>query len=188
MAGATGMARGVVVAYDAKRGFGFIQSGEFPEDVFVHVSNVEGRGALRTGQRVEFAAEVGERGLRAVRVVPGRVGLSPTLAAAGLMVAVLIAIEEGLRRLGLGWVAAVVGGIWGVTWLVYAWDKRRAGLHERRVPEVVLLGLALVGGSPSAAAAMLILRHKTRKVSFLLKFAGVVAVQVAAAVAIYRAR
>ena len=182
------MARGVVVAYDGKRGFGFIQSGEFAEDVFVHVSNVEGRAALRTGQRVEFAAEAGERGLRAVRVIPGRVGLSPSLAAGGLLVAVLVAIEEGLRRLGLSWVAALVGAVWGVTWLVYAWDKRRAGLHERRVPEVVLLGLALAGGSPSAAVAMLVLRHKTRKGSFLVKFAGVVAVQVAAAVAWFRLR
>ena len=182
------MARGVVVAYDAKRGFGFVQSPDFPEDVFVHVSVVEGKVPLRTGQRVEFAAGPSERGLRAIRVIPGRVGLSPTLAAAGLLVAALVAIEEGLRHLGLRWYAALVGAVWGVTWFVYARDKRRAGLGERRVPEAVLLGLALVGGSPAAAVAMLILRHKTRKASFLLKFAAVVALQVALAVVVLRSR
>ena len=182
------MARGVVVAYDAKRGFGFVQSSDFPEDVFVHVSVVEGKLALRTGQKVEFAAEMGDRGLRATRVVPGRVGLSPTMSAAGLLVAALVAIEEGLRYLGLSWVAALVGAVWGVTWFVYAWDKRRAGLGERRISEASLLGLALLGGSPAALLAMVILRHKTRKPSFLIKFAAVVAVQVALAVVLLRSR
>ncbi len=182
------MARGVVVAYDAQRGFGFVQSAEFPDDVFIHVSVVEGKVPLRTGQKVEFAAELGERGLRAIRVIPGRVGLSPKLSAAGLLVAALVAIEEALRHLGLSWLAALVGAVWGVTWFVYAWDKRRAGLGERRVPEAVLLGLALVGGSPAALVAMLILRHKTRKPSFLLKFAAVVASQVALAVVVFRSR
>ncbi len=105
-----------------------------------------------------------------------------------MLVAALVAIEEGLRHLGLRWYAALVGAIWGVTWFVYARDKRRAGLGERRVPEAVLLGLALVGGSPAAAVAMLILRHKTRKASFLLKFAAVVALQVALAVVVFRSR
>ena len=182
------MARGVVVAWDARRGFGFVQSTEFAEDVFVHVSSVEGRVPLRTGQRVEFAAEPGDRGLRAVRVVPGRVGLSPTMAAGGLLLAVLLAVAGGLRELGARWVVAVLGAIWIVTWGVYAWDKRRAGLHERRVPELVLLGLALLGGSPAALAAMLVLRHKTRKPSFLLKFGLVAAVQVGLAVLYFRGR
>lgn len=182
------MARGVVVAWDGGRGFGFVQSPDFDEDVFVHVSTVEGRAALRTGQRVEFAAEVGERGLRAVRVIPGRAGISPTMAAGGLLVAVLVAVAGALHRLGAGWVAAVVGGIWAVTWVVYARDKRQAGLHGRRVPESALLGLALLGGSPAAALAMVILRHKTRKAGFLLRFAAVVALQVGLAVLVLRYR
>ncbi len=182
------MARGVVVAWDAQRGFGFVQSGEFAEDVFVHVSAVEGRVPLRTGQRVEFAAEPGDRGLRATRVIPGRVGLSPRMAAGGLLLAVLVAIAGGLRELGLTWAVAILGGLWAVTWGVYAWDKRRAGLGERRVPEAVLLGLALIGGSPAALVAMLILRHKTRKASFLVKFGVVVAVQVGLAVLYFRGR
>jgi len=182
------MASGVVVAFDSKRGFGFIQSSSFPEDVFVHVSSVEGKVPLRTGQRVEFAAEPDDRGLRAVRVIPGRVGLSPTMSAAGLLIAALVAIEESLRHLGLHWFVAGLGAVWGVTWFAYAWDKRRAGLGERRVPESALLALAFFGGSPSAAVAMLVLRHKTRKTSFLLKFAVVVAAQVGLALLYLRGR
>ena len=182
------MARGVVVAWNAGRGFGFVQSGAYPEDLFVHVSDVEGRVPLRTGQKVEFAAESGDRGMRAVRVVPGRVGLSPTMSAGGLLVAVLVAIAGSLHHLGAGWLAAVLGAIWAGTWAVYAWDKRRAGLHERRVPESVLLTLALLGGSPAALVAMVILRHKTRKISFLVKFAVVVAAQVGLAVLWFRGR
>ena len=42
-----------------------------------------------------------------------------------------------------------------------------------------LLGLALIGGSPGAAAAMFWLRHKTRKVTFLVPFAAIIALQAA---------
>ena len=182
------MARGVVVAWNAGRGFGFVQSGAYPEDLFVHVSDVAGRVPLRTGQKVEFAAEPGDKGLRAVRVVPGRVGLSPALSAGGLLVAVLVALAGALHHFGAGWVVAVLAAVWAGTWFVYAWDKRRAGLHERRVPESVLLTLALLGGSPAALVAMVILRHKTRKVSFLVKFAVVVVAQVALAVLFLRGR
>ena len=168
---------GTVVSFDVKRGFGFIRSGSYREDVFVHITAIEGGKPLRSGQKVRFSAEPAERGLRAVKVVPGRPGLSPTMSAAGLLIAGLIAATGGLHRLGLGWLGAWLGGICAVTWLVFAWDKRQASLGNRRVPEAVLLGLSLIGGSPAALVAMLALRHKTRKPRFLIPFAAVVALQ-----------
>jgi uncharacterized membrane protein YsdA (DUF1294 family) len=39
------------------------------------------------------------------------------------------------------------------------------------VPEAALLALALLGGWPGEALAMLAVRHKTRKAAFLLPFA-----------------
>ena len=180
------MARGIVVSFDQAKGFGFLRSSSYHEDIFVHRSDVEGGATLRSGQRVEFSASETERGLRASRVIPGRPGLSPAMTAGGLLIAALVGVAGGLREAGLGWFGAWLGAIGAVTWAAYAWDKRRAGLHERRVPEAVLLGLALAGGSPAAAVAMFTLRHKTRKASFLLGFAGVVAVQVALAVAYWR--
>ena len=62
--------QGTVARFDADRGFGFI----VPEDVFVHVSAVAGRGGeLEEGDRVEFELVEGNRGLQAesVRVVGG---------------------------------------------------------------------------------------------------------------------
>jgi uncharacterized membrane protein YsdA (DUF1294 family)/cold shock CspA family protein len=171
------MASGVVVSFDIGKGFGFIRSSEYREDVFVHVEAVDGRIPLRTGQRVQFVAQPSDRGLRATRVVPGHVGLSPTMSAAGFMIAILVAVTAGLHRLGLGWIGAYLGAIGAATWAAFAWDKRQAGLDGRRVPESVLLGLSLLGGSPAALVAMSVLRHKSSKRSFQIKFAAVVIVQ-----------
>ncbi len=52
------------------------------------------------------------------------------------------------------------------TLLLYAWDKAIAGNKVTRVPEVVLHGLALFGGSPMAIVGQKVFRHKTRKGSF----------------------
>ncbi|BDU17740.1 DUF1294 domain-containing protein [Lysobacter auxotrophicus] len=53
-----------------------------------------------------------------------------------------------------------------VTVLVYGYDKAIAGGTRRRVPERVLLALALLGGSPGALLSMGLFRHKTAKASF----------------------
>lgn len=56
-------------------------------------------------------------------------------------------------------------------------DKGRARRGGRRVPERVLLGAALLGGSPGLILGMLAARHKTRKPSFLAGLAAVMALQ-----------
>ena len=84
-----------------------------------------------------------------------------------------------------------LGGPWWAWWLVaanvvafgaYGFDKHAARLERRRVPENVLLGLALVGGAVGAFAGMQVFRHKTRKVSFRVWFWLIVAMQLGAAV------
>ena len=56
------------------------------------------------------------------------------------------------------------------------------GRQQARIPEVILLGLALLGGSPAAFVAMYSFRqrHKTQSSGFLLGYWSIVAVQILA--------
>ena len=61
---------------------------------------------------------------------------------------------------------------WLVAWTpvafaVYGVDKRAARRGDWRVPEMVLHGLALIGGVIGAWAGRLVFRHKTQKPVFL---------------------
>jgi len=64
-----------------------------------------------------------------------------------------------------------------VTFLTYGYDKNIAGSNRTRVPERVLLLLALAGGSPAAILGMRFFHHKTSKSSFQQKFWLVLLVQ-----------
>jgi uncharacterized membrane protein YsdA (DUF1294 family) len=85
-------------------------------------------------------------------------GASLALAAAGVL---------WLRlEVMLAWLLAVNL----VTFLTYGYDKSIAGSGRVRVPERVLLLLALAGGSPAALLGMRLFHHKTAKSSFQQKF------------------
>jgi uncharacterized membrane protein YsdA (DUF1294 family) len=66
----------------------------------------------------------------------------------------------------VGWL--VIASI--VTFALYGWDKRQAGLQRWRVPEKRLHWLSLVGGWPGAIIGQRLFRHKTQKLSFKLMF------------------
>lgn len=51
--------------------------------------------------------------------------------------------------------------------VVYGADKAFAKLHSWRVPEIVLLFLAALGGSAGAFIAMQLFRHKTQHLKFI---------------------
>ena len=65
-----------------------------------------------------------------------------------------------------------------VTFLTYGYDKQIAGTGRIRVPERVLLILALACGSPAAWVGMRAFHHKTAKQSFTTRFWLVVLMQV----------
>ena len=72
-----------------------------------------------------------------------------------------------------GWLAAINLTAFGY----YGYDKACARRSARRVPEVVLHGLSLVGGSLGAFAAMRLFRHKTIKGRFQFLFWCIVVLQ-----------
>ena len=70
-----------------------------------------------------------------------------------------------------------------ITFAYYAYDKRRARGARPRVPESVLHGLALAGGTLGAYLGMRLFRHKTVKGSFRLIFWTIAVLQVCLVVA-----
>lgn len=63
------------------------------------------------------------------------------------------------------------------------YDKSQARKNNRRIPEKTLFLMALTGGSPGLLTAMLLFKHKTSKTSFIVKFAVILAIQIALIIA-----
>lgn len=67
-----------------------------------------------------------------------------------------------------------------VTFVVFAWDKRRAKKNRWRVSERTLHTLELLGGWPGAWLAMRWVRHKSQKKSYRAVFIVIVTLHLAA--------
>jgi uncharacterized membrane protein YsdA (DUF1294 family)/cold shock CspA family protein len=180
---------GVVVKWDAEKGYGFIRpdgaKGTTNQDVFVHVRNVEGRRDLTPGQGAIYHLTRTDKGLAAINVRPGSVLGTPylkfTLIGIGSALLLLLGLAFALDRptsLALWlvlWVLALSIAAFGV----YGYDKGQAQRGGGRVPEVVLWLLAALGGSPGAFIAMRVFHHKTSKTSFQIVFWVIVAAHTA---------
>jgi CspA family cold shock protein len=64
------MAQGTVKWFNGDKGFGFITPDDGTKDLFVHYSEIQGRGyrSLDENQRVQFEVEQGAKGPQAVGV------------------------------------------------------------------------------------------------------------------------
>jgi uncharacterized membrane protein YsdA (DUF1294 family)/cold shock CspA family protein len=183
---------GVVVMFKPAQGYGFIRpEGADVEsaEVYVHVSNIQRRQALRQGQRVAYQVVQSDRGPRAVNVQPGSILTIPTLrfGAVGIGGALLMFFV-------LMWVFGfpVIPAFWLLLWLaawsvatffLYGYDKAQAGSGALRVPERVLLLMPLLGGWPGALLGRSVFHHKTVKRSFQVAFWPIVALWVIALLA-----
>ncbi len=64
------MSTGTVKWFNNQKGYGFIQPDEGGDDLFIHHSNIvaEGYRSLEDGQKVEFEAAQGQKGMEAINV------------------------------------------------------------------------------------------------------------------------
>lgn len=63
---------------------------------------------------------------------------------------------------------------------IWVGDNEKRAALKTRIPEMALLLLALVGGSPAAALMMVILPHKTSKGWFVIQFVLILGIQATA--------
>jgi uncharacterized membrane protein YsdA (DUF1294 family) len=86
--------------------------------------------------------------------------------AAGVLGYAVVAAVRGVPM----WTSLLYAGASVLCFVFYAIDKQ-AAIHGRgRISESMLLSLGLVGGWPGAIVAQQMLRHKTSKVTFRIRF------------------
>ena len=65
-----------------------------------------------------------------------------------------------------------------LTFSIYAYDKAQAIKNSRRISEMKLLFSLFLGGTVGSIIAMILFRHKVKKMSFIIKFLIIVIIQV----------
>jgi uncharacterized membrane protein YsdA (DUF1294 family)/cold shock CspA family protein len=171
--------QGRIAKWNDERGFGFISPAEGGGSVFVHISSFP-RSDRRPGvnEAVSYILAFDSHGrpqANDVRFVVGtrsasptrRIPAAPITFAISFLAAVTALVVSG--RLETSWLVIYYGAS-TITYGVYARDKKAAQNAGQRVPESTLHLMSLVGGWPGALIAQVLLRHKTRKTSFLIGY------------------
>lgn len=70
--------------------------------------------------------------------------------------------------------------------IMYGADKQKAVRHKWRIPERVLIGIAVFGGSVGALLGMKVFHHKTKHMKFVIGVPVIIIIQVIAAVLVLR--
>lgn len=173
---------GKISKWDDERGFGFIASRKGGDSVFFHISSLERRDRRPSvNEPVSYTLALDSQGRPQAKDIQ-YVGSGSALSMPQIpRPAVLLPIVFALSFLIV--LAALVGVGWlEISWLVlycvasiityssYSRDKTAALNAKRRTREWKLHMLSLIGGWPGALIAQAHLRHKTRKVSFLVEY------------------
>lgn len=189
---------GKLKSWNDDRGFGFIESTQGGQEIFVHIKSFKPRsGRPQEGQAVSFEIELGPQGKkRAKNVEPIRSSRpnprsarsssaqwgTSTLFAIPAFALIYFAVHVLWRPSPL--LAAGYVGMSVLTALVYAFDKSAAARRAWRTSEKTLHLLAVAGGWPGALIAQQFLRHKSTKEAFRSVFWATVVLNVVAFVAI----
>lgn len=75
------------------------------------------------------------------------------------------------------WLWWILGVLNATAFVLAVVDKRRARRGQHRIRERSLLGVAFVGGSLGLLVGMVLVRHKVRKPTFLVRLFAIVVVQ-----------
>lgn len=108
--------------------------------------------------------------------------LTFSLMAVAIVLVIMIPLMIWLK---LAWLWAYLIGINVAAFVLYGYDKSVAGGSATRIPERVLHGVELLGGTPAAFVGQRVFHHKTQKTSFQVRFWLIVAVQVIVIAAIW---
>ena len=174
---------GKIAKWNDERGFGFISSSERGDSVFVHISSFPPSDRRpRVHEAVSYTLAFDSHGRPQANDVRFTVGPSsappiPQIPRSGIATPIAFAMSFliGLAALAaVGWLEiswiALYYGASIITYGCYSRDKTAAQNAGRRTSEATLHLMSLVGGWPGALIAQVVLRHKTRKPSFLVGY------------------
>jgi uncharacterized membrane protein YsdA (DUF1294 family)/cold shock CspA family protein len=170
---------GKITTWKDEQGYGFITPDNGGPQVFVHIHAIlDGKTRPIAGDQVCFELAADEQGrpqakyvrragalfrLRSVKKADAAIYVCVALFLGALIVLALI---DYLRD----FVPALYVALGVVTFLAYWKDKRAAQAGRWRTQESILQALSLAGGWPGALVAQRVLRHKSRKVEFLMVY------------------
>ena len=172
---------GKLKSWNDERGFGFIESTQGGQEIFVHIKAFKTRtDRPQINQVFSFEVELGPQGKKRAKNVevaraapirrsarrhesPAQWGTA-TLFALPVFLVLFVTVSI-LWRPPL-WFAGVYVVISALAFLAYAADKSAARRQAWRTPESTLHFLALAGGWPGALLAQQLLRHKSTKAEF----------------------
>lgn len=191
--------RGPVVQWNDEKGYGFISDGEGAR-LFFHATDVQaGNPRPMLGDLVVFDVAPGRDGRPSARPVrllhapvaaraPGDDRPTPPgqaiprySAAAILALAVFSGTVVGAFPTWLPLLYVAMGGL---SFAVYWYDKAAAMSGAWRVPEATLHTIDMLSGIVGGLVAQVVLRHKTRKTSFVAATSVIVLVHAAVAAAV----
>ncbi len=200
---------GRIKSWNDERGFGFIETAQGGDEVFVHISAIPTRwGRPQAGQPLSFEVGLNRDGKKratnvgvpnpAVRASARKASRTARrkhdkpaewrmASAIAIPLFLALCVYMALHWHVSAWFALAYVGASLVCLLAYAVDKSAAIAGRRRVPEQTLHLLALAGGWPGAIIAQQMLRHKSSKTAFRVAFWFTVVANVAVFVA-YQAK
>ena len=174
---------GSISHWNDEKGFGFIRYKAKASGVFFHISSFAYHHIRpQKGDKVTFIVTENNGRYSAQRVVLAKdadsihidniidsTQLPPHIAEAFVFGLISIFFYAALAYISAPLaIASLI--ISNLTYMLYSLDKQASLQHRQRIPEASLHIAAMLGGWPGALIARAMLRHKTKKIRFVIFF------------------